>query len=126
MHLLGLRAVTFFRSGVWDIATRPQSSTCRLSNFILLYASTQHPHNQLAKQIFIANFIRSAHEGLYSAGFIGGRLMHEEGVGRAFDHAFNTQAEIQRRYTTGQDPAGVYKKEHSIAIKIGVRRLTSG
>jgi hypothetical protein len=118
LHLLGLRAVTSFRTGRWEMPTR-STSRCTLSNFTPLLASAHVPHNQAAKRIFVSHFLRASHAKLYSIKCIGGSLLTEEKVGRAFEHALKVQMLLQK-----QDMDHICQQQHADAIRIGVS-LTS-
>jgi hypothetical protein len=100
--------------------TTRQTSSCSLSNFAPLLASTQVPHNQAAKRIFVSNFLRAAHAKVYSIQCIGGGLLNEEKVGRAFEHALKVQIQLQKIYNDRQDEQGIHHQQKSAAIKIGV------
>lgn len=119
-HLLGLRAVTFFRTGKWDMPKHP-NSRCTLSNFTLQLASVLLPHNQVAKEICVSHFIRAVRAKLYSIQCIGGTSMNQEKLGRVFKHILNVHTQIQSRYASGKDHENIYQQQRSIAIKIGVR-----
>lgn len=117
IHLLGLRAMNFFETGCWDIVPRPPSP-CTLSAFTVQLAPAHSPHNMAARQIFISSFLRAARHQLYSAVCIGGGLLDQEHVGRAFEHALYVQILVQKQRSTGKDQQDTYHQQQSAAIKI--------
>lgn len=80
-----------------------------------LLASPHVPHNQVAKQIFTSHFLRATHAKLYSIKCIGGMLLNEEKVGRAFEHALTVQMLLQK-----QDKDHIHRQQHAAGIRIGV------
>jgi hypothetical protein len=93
-HLLGLRAVTAARTGEWTMVPNPVSPPT-LSNFTLELSVPRALHNQKAREIFTAHFIRATHLKLYSVACITGALFQEDRISRAFDHALRIQVQIQ-------------------------------
>lgn len=123
LHLLGLRATTSARTGIWEIPARPQKE-CSLSNFTLELSSPQTQHNRRAQAIFVPHFIQASRATLYSIQCITAARFTEQNIAIAFNHALRTQVSLQTKSVQDDGFRTIHQQEHREATKIGVSYRT--